>query len=672
MATYGWMGKILRVDLSTEKITEINTDKYVPDFIGGYGMALKLIWDETAGKPFPGEFDPEAPLIFATGPLAGTPAPTAGRCEVAGIAPQGYPKPWIADSGFGGDFATKMKFAGYDAIMIVGKADEPKYLYIEDRSAEILDASNLWGLYTHKTQQALMEKHGSDVAIATIGPAGENLVRLSIITTKTENAAGQGGFGAVMGSKKLKAIVVRGSCKVRVARPDVLIKEVKRIAAEIPTGNTSGSGLPDKLVQPDPRGRYIMRMHSGCIACGECSMPFQHYYEGVQQRWTGTGIVSGDVHCVGYCAPWLLDNNWEDAEKIAEFNKFAEWLGINHWEIFAGMNWFIQNCFNDGKLTKLMGEKLNLNKEGPAVYPKVTSEDPYKQAWAGFPEELAVKFLKAIAYREGDGDIFAEGTPRAAEKLGLQDEVWKTHKHGYAPHWDGRYLHFIHYPMWVISALVWATWGRDPFDSTHCAVQNYHRAVKEWGGGPVPYEQLKVIGRKIYGTEYAFAGWPNDPELGYRDKEIVVIWHQHSSIVKTSLPLCDQVFPLTWSTATPDMVGDYTAGVRLLNAVTGLDWTFDDLYKAAERCINVLRALHVRQGRTREHDESVIRYFQEQPSVYPDEIQTLDPDKFRALLDRYYERRGWDKRTGWPTREKLEELNLKDVADELARLGKLP
>ncbi|MGD0329839.1 MAG: aldehyde ferredoxin oxidoreductase N-terminal domain-containing protein [Nitrososphaeria archaeon] len=653
---YGWMGKVLRIDLSSGDISEISTGDYVPDFIGGYGLALKLIWDETVGKQFPSEFDPEAPLVLATGPLAGTPSPAAGRSEVGGLAPQSYPVAWVADSGFGGDFATKLKFSGYDAILIVGSSNTPKYIYVEDGEAEIIDATYLWGLYTIKAEQLLLQKHGLDSAVASIGPAGENLVRIAIITTKTENASGQGGFGAVMGSKKLKAIVVKGNQRIRVAEPDILIDEVKKITAEFRNGTPKGTYMWRPLSETDPT--YTVKKHSGCTGCGECMSAtdsFPDYYENVQQHWTGTGMISGDMHCIGRNASNLIGNIQNDT--AFEFNKLAEYLGINHWELFAGMGYFIQNCYKDGKLSELMGEKLNLNTNPWTV---------------GFPPELAAKFINAIAYRDGDGDIFAEGSPRAEEKLGIQNEAWKTHKHGYGPHWDGRYLHLINYPLWVIAALLWSTWGRDPNNSTHCCVESYYDGVKEWGGGPIPYEQLKVIGEKVYGTEDAFTGWKNDADLGYKDKEIVVIYHQHRSMMKTSLTVCDWMFPMTWSTATPDNVGDYEAEVRLFNAVTGQNYTLDDMLNSAERCMNVLRSLHVRQGRTRTDDESVIRYFTEQKSAHPDEIQTLDQAKFGTLLDNYYERRGWDKATGWPTEDKLVSLGLKDVSDELARTGNLP
>ena len=128
---------------------------------------------------------------------------------------------------------------------------------------------------------------------------------------------------------------------------------------------------------------------------------------------------------------------------------------------------------------------------------------------------------------------------------------------------------------------------------------------------------------------------------------------------------------MTYSTATADMVGDYTAEVRLFNAVVGTDWSLDDMHKATERCYNVMRALHVRQGKTRLEDASISRYFEEQSSMYPDEPQRLNPDLYRQMMDRYYDRRGWSTESGFPTRAKLHELGLDDVADELAREGKL-
>ena len=335
--------------------------------------------------------------------------------------------------------------------------------------------------------------------------------------------------------------------------------------------------------------------------------------------------------------------------------RLCDELGLNHFEILMGMQGLIRNCFSAGKLSRIMGEEID-----PEMSP-----------------ELAVKWIRAIAYREGEGDIWAEGTPRAAAVLGIADEVYKTHKFGYPPHWDGRYQG-EHYPVWVVAALTWATQGRDPFDQEHGYVERYAYWVKEWQGDApsmwgtetIPYEEICRIGAKIYGAEHANSGWPAG-DLGYVDKEYVTVWHNHRAMMKGSLPVCDRQFPLLYDPDKPDKIGDIDAEVRLFNAVVGTDWTLDDMHKAAERAFNVQRAIHVRQGRTREHDESIIPYF-EQPTTIEDEQQTLEADKFRDLLERLYVLRGWDKASGWPTRARLEELGLKDVADELAGLGKLP
>jgi aldehyde:ferredoxin oxidoreductase len=352
-------------------------------------------------------------------------------------------------------------------------------------------------------------------------------------------------------------------------------------------------------------------------------------------------------------------------EESFEIKRLEEQLGLNHWESQLGMDFWIRNEFRRGRLKKIMGEEIPANEEGdPALSP-----------------EFVYRWWKAVAHREGEGDVWAEGTPRAAEMLGLEDEVWKTHKHGYGPHWDGRYLQFVHFPVWVVAALGWAAKGRDPFNHQHGYLERYPPFVKEWnqdgesmwGTPTVLYEKICELGAEIYGAEHANSGWAN-PELGYTDKEYVGVWHEYRAIIKDSVPMCDRQFPLLYDTLSdPPKVGVIDAEVQAFNAVVGTDWTLDEMHKHCEKVRNVVRALHVRQGRTRDTDETVIPYFEKQPDAWEDEPppSILEPEKFRALLDRYYELRGWDKATGWPTRAKLEEVGLKGVADELERLGKL-
>ncbi len=216
---YGWTGKILRVDLSSGQISTVDTSKYVPKFIGGKGLGNRIAWEEIPKGV--GAFDPENRLIVTNGPLTGTMSPTSGKGSVCGIGAQQLPEQhsWSA---VGGWFPAELKFAGYDAIIIQGKAPYPSYLWVHDAEVEIKDASKLWGLGTYDTQKELKVIHGDGVRSLAIGPAGENLSRIAILLTDTENACGQGGFGGVAGSKNLKAICVRGSKSVRVARPEVV------------------------------------------------------------------------------------------------------------------------------------------------------------------------------------------------------------------------------------------------------------------------------------------------------------------------------------------------------------------------------------------------------------------------------------------------------------------
>ena len=653
----GYVGKILRVDLSTGSITTLNTLDYVPEFIGGMGMSYKLLWDETNENTT--EWSPENPIIFSAGPCAGTPIPSAGRAEVVGLAPEGYPKPWAAPSGFGGDFGPKMKFAGYDAIIITGKAETPRYLFVSEEKVEILDAEDCWGLNVYPAQDYFAKQHGDDIAAATIGPAGENLCRWAAIISRTENGAGQGGFGAVMGDKKLKGVVVKpGTVKVPIANPDKMIEVVNRLNQEMsPTGANRVPLFADQ-------GSYSSRRQS--CAWGACSggiagcLPT--YWNKVPEVY-GSGAVSGVRYCAsGFPAQIVRSSSFEEQFEI---KRLEEQLGLNHWESQLAIGFFLQNCYDAGILTKLMGETVPVDADG-----KINFEPEFVHRW-----------YRAVARREGEGDVWAESTPRAAEVLGLESQIWKTHKHGYGPHWDGRYLQFVRSPVWIVCAVGCATKSRDPFNHQHGYPERYPRFVSEWrapktshwGTPTIPYSEICELGAQLYGAEHANSGWDN-PALSYTDKEYTALWHEYRSVIKDSVPMCDRQFPLLYDTlSTPAKVGWIDAETQAFNAVVGTDWTLAEMHSHCAKVRCVARAIQVRQGRTRDTDESVIPYFT-QPDDWPDDPapSSIEPVKFRALLDRYYALVGWDKTTGWPTRAHLEDIGLKDIADGLGSIGKLP
>ncbi|MCW4021250.1 MAG: aldehyde:ferredoxin oxidoreductase, partial [Candidatus Bathyarchaeota archaeon] len=240
MVNYGWIGKILQVDLTGHRVSKLDTKKYAEAFIGGRGVAARIAWEEL--PPNVDAFDPENRLIFMTGPLTGTLAPTCGgRMVVCGAAPQAYPTTHYTRSNMGGFWGAELKYAGYDGVVVYGQADEHVYIWVDNGKVEIVDAKDLWGLDTFETQEALFERHGRGTRVVCIGPAGENLVRIAVIHSEIENAAGQGGFGAVMGSKNLKAIAVRGAGEVAIARPKEFVgacRYVKKMA------QTSRGSLP--------------------------------------------------------------------------------------------------------------------------------------------------------------------------------------------------------------------------------------------------------------------------------------------------------------------------------------------------------------------------------------------------------------------------------------------
>jgi aldehyde:ferredoxin oxidoreductase len=633
--TYGWMGKIARVDLSSKTISTIDTGEYVPKFVGCRGIAHRIAWEEIPEGV--GAFDPENRLMIMSGPLTGTPAPTAGRAEVSGIAPQCYPEMY-SWSGVGGWFGSELKYAGFDGLVIQGKASSPCYLWITDDQIEIKDASGLWGLGTYDTQRELQKKHGKDVRQLVIGPAGENLSRIAVLLTDNTNAAGQGGFGAVAGSKNLKAICVRGSKSVKIAHPDDLL----RIRAEISPEPSKNPALVDADFSWDGITHENVPYQQFWVACSHaCNSRCMPAFKDVPRR-TRPGYITQSVTCIGPMVfSWPRSGAWgdlapvvwplwdEDFARGVEADGLINEYGLNEWELLGGMLPWIAMAAHEGILTeKDFGFPLDVN-------------DP----------EWWVKFLHMISYREGFGDILAEGTTRAVATLGKErygdtiytgertregvprptpisiQEAW-----GYTSHWSGRGIHStLPHPDWLLRALTWMTSTRDSNDDTH------HKSKPEW------MEEFK-----------------KDPYRG----EIgpwMAIWDEHKAQLKCALTLCDWAFPM------PDRP---SIEAELFSAVTGVDTSEEEMDKAGERLKNQERALLIRNhDRTREVEwNEIVPYF----GIPDNSGISIDEGEFVIMVDHYYEQRGWDKATGRPTREKLEELELGDVADELESLGKLP
>ncbi|NIA10837.1 MAG: hypothetical protein GWP10_14200 [Nitrospiraceae bacterium] len=646
---YGWVGKILWVDLSSGKVWESDTLPYAQNFIGGRGIAAKLMWDITSND------SSARPLIFMTGPLGGTIAPFGGRTLVAGYAPQGYPHEWYSRSTFGGYWGPELKYAGYDGIVILGSSPDPVYIWINDGQVEIRDAASLWGLGHFDIQRNLKKILGNQVRIVSIGQAGENLSRISVIETETESAAGQGGFGAVMGAKQLKAIAVKGTGAVQVADAALLMHRSKVIREELRLGDIIARNA---TLDRDKVAKYGERWAACTQQCAVLCASRQ--YAHVPGPISGQERA-GQFHC---CAPAfggadvLGDSsfyNWKmDFESAFDIACMANDFGINHWEIQFGLIPWLKHSQEIGARTHLDGIRIDANNP---------------RFWA--------ELVRKIAFREGSGNVLAEGAYRAAREWNLGEafiaELYAGW--GYAGHLDGHgdRINKIVFPFWLTTGLQWAVDTRDPCDSSH----GYRYASMIWSPfgdkkaqhitNPdkdfLSWEQLGQYSEHIYGTPYAL-----DPYSGYMGKAEPAVWHANRSALKDSLPVCDWMFPSLFSLNQKD--GWARAGGmegidfewHLFTATTGMDLTKEDFYRVGERICNLERALQIRDfKRTRTDDESIIPYLARkewwQSPVLKERV-AADPEQFRELLSEFYRLRGWSVETGRPDLPTLQQLGL--------------
>ena len=649
MDSCGWAGKILRVDLTRGKAEEQSTSDYVPDYIGGRGVATRIAWDEL--RPGVTAFSPDNIFMVFTGPLTGTTAPFSGRVEVCALSPQGWPHEWFTRSGMGGHWGPELKYAGYDGVVVTGCADKPVYLWIDDGRAEIKGASHLWGLGTYETQQRLMAEHGPRTRIITIGQAGEKQSRIAAVCSETESAAGQGGFGAVMGSKKLKAIAVRGTGSLKIAHPDEFLRKSLAIRQEC---HTAWSAHPSEDPGRAERARKYGERRWACTQqCTDaCTMFYQHVPSVVYKGQT----YAGSLHCAAPLFEGLGPDHFYDwkigFEAGFEVAKLANDWGLNHWELLFGLFPWLRDCRRAGLLSDLDGMPIDL-------------DNP----------EFWVETVRKTAFREGIGDILAEGGWRAHLALGIGHEqakpLWAAW--GYAGHWDGHgdWGNFVVFPYWLVAGLQWAVDTRDPMSSGHGYAQSIMSFCKfsspEHG---LDWDKMIAIAGHLYGNGRAI-----DPLGGYEGKAAAAVWHTLRSCLKDSAPVDDQMFPRVFSARTDDSFAraDGMEGpsfeYHLLKEATGTDWPESELTRACERIINLDRAIQIRDyGRTRKDDESIIPYL-ETPENWVNpmigEKQGLDADRFRRVMDEFYQLRGWDPQMGWPTEGKLKELGLGEVAEGL-------
>jgi len=616
----GYVGRILRVNLNSKStFVESLNESVAERFIGGSGYAAWLVYRETPMDIDP--LDPSNKLIFMTGPLTGTITPSAGRYTVCALSP--LTGIW-AESHAAGYWGPELKFAGFDGVVVEGRSDKPVYLWIHESGCEIMDARHLWGLDTYSCEDALKKELGSDVKVASIGPAGENLVKYANIINDRGRAAGRCGLGAVMGSKNLKAIAVKGSVKViPAAEEDKLASYVKKLYITIrshPTVQIYSSYGTDGIMS--------MMYEYGDV-------PIKHFTEGV---WSGIESISGEA-----MAKKVLKRNWacfrcpiacgrivevrngpykteegmgpeyetvaslgalcliDDIEAIVKANELCNRYGID--TITTGVSIaFLMECCDKGLVSREV--------------------DGLRIEW-GKPD-LILQLIKKIAFREGIGSFLAEGVKRMSEKIGGEAKQIAMHVKG------------LEIPM------------HDPraFKGMGLQYATSHRGACHLRGEVFIIEQgERIPDLGIHERVYRF-----DLESKPRVVKIMQDWHD----VLDSLILCKFAF------IPPAAVA------AILSMVIGRYKTVKELVEAGERIYNLKRVINVKRGVTARDDTLPHRLLREPLKNGGAAGQVVELEK---MLPKYYELRGWNE-DGVPSRERLIQLGLKDVAEELDLLRK--
>lgn len=623
---FGWTGKLLRINLSNRQWSIEATEPYAQRFIGGIGIGSKIFFDEVDLKVE--SLDPENKLIFAPGPLTGTLAPASGRFEMVSKSPRSYPKETFTRSGMGGYWGPELKFAGYDALVIEGKADRLVNLWIYNDKIEFRDAGGYQGEDTYSTQIRLRKELDPSAKILCIGPAGENLSRLAVIMSETSFASGKSGFGAVMGSKNLKAIVVRGTKPLKIFDADRVLKlskYIKGLAANSPMREWTSYGTIPLEDQLEFLNKYRIK-NTSCFGC-----PLQCFaYLKVQ----GSGETQ--THCINYyyapAAYQYYGKTNEADQAILDSMVLANRLGLDTFELHA-MLLFLKEAYDEGLL------------QNP-------SEFPFQHYGS---RAFIREFLNSVAYRKGLGDLLSEGGARTADQI---KNSWEIGAKYYPAHGSAFHENLRNYPG---LALMWATDSRDPIIDHHSykkiavTVQSYPPNRK------YSPDQVKRISEKLFDTVTAV------DQSTFDEKAKAIIYSQNKSVAINLLVLCDWVYPFFVSHATEDHMGDTSVESQLLGAVTGYELSEKELDRVGERVWNLMRAMMIREGRTRSEDTLHKLYF----TTHRGE-KGLPLSDFEKAKTEYYRFRGWDENSGWPKEQKLYDLDLPDVAEVLLKSGLLP
>jgi aldehyde:ferredoxin oxidoreductase len=679
----GHVGKILRVNLTDGKTSEIATAKY-EEFGGGLGIGAAIFWDICV---FPGKWDlkdafnPNNIITLMSGPLAGTGILSAGRTSVSGLAPQCWPINWFSHSNFGGNFSPFMKFAGWDGIVIEGKSSSPVYINIINDKVTLEDAGHLWGLDTWKTQEEIWKdqskrhsiiygrqwqelENGYTIqrpAIVTIGPAGENKSRIAALIHNGGSGGGQGGFGGVFGSKNLKAIAVLGTGSIKVAHPIDIFEVRQWFASKWPADLRHGTG----------------DISSCCLGCNR----------GCHSRDTVYGHDSdGCAESTWFNPPPPYKKS--ERRDMLKATDLIQRLGINGSELSyigsrsfpsppghpiqpvipskTGTAWYLKTVYDMGIIGP--GKEIDTSPLPMDIWDTV---------------EFAEIFAVSIARRIGIGDLLAEGTIRFAEKIGRicdTDTILRYPAWGYVDHWTMPNVEWAYGTLMDSRDINNHDVSISPVKEMSC-----EKYVNLLASACLPY------GDDPFMFDYSWKGDQAYKTGIYSEhKARFISWRQHYAMFyKESMLFCDWVFANLYNRNSKDGKGATPeAEPRLINAVTGNGMSFTDGIEIGRKTWNVIRAIFAMQGKNRNAEKfSGYMYKPGASSAhYSTTIPVYDGSKWDWIdcadlyLDHdgvehwkglFYATEGWDTKTGNPRGDTLKKLGLSSIADILKRNGKL-
>lgn len=674
---YGWTGKLLWIDLAarTSEIQDISD--LCEEYIGCRGIAAKLCQDKL--RPGAGAYDEDNDLIYMVGPCCGTPVLAGGRGYFFGVGPQCYPEHYTRSS-IGGRVNLGMKRCGYDGIVLKNKSKEPVVVEVTENQVIFHDGKKYWGRMCVDTQKFLKQDFGEDSECFVIGPAGENKVRFAGVFSDRDNCAAQAGFGAVLGDKKVKAVVFKGHKGSKVKDLDAILKmrdsamELKAIPKQKdPLPATMGISSPMdkehviKTQEVLDRGEalYITQKGNACSGCGvPCHLSGYTFVRGANGAYHTTADTTNASKCVakliyGWIAmcpkelEWLETKLHRNYRWPMDFKRGAEcaWMinnyGLNSWEVVSLFMWLVELEMEGVDMDQLLG--LHWDVDDPSLFPRV---------------------IEMYVYRKGFGNQLAEGMARCGETLG---GIYLKHSdhamQGMCNHslgtgsWYG-----LKYPYWVAVALMTAVSTRDPMsDQGH--------KYPDFCGRRIPFLRLPELAKEYYGVEHTIDPDPEwkatmDPDeyddLAYFNKEYVSRTMELSGVITGCGVFCDTIYPETLAPNHKEngYKGDWEMRAKLLTAVTGVKYTNERLYKQAEKIWNMERCFNVLEvGRCKKDDLQILHCHDSHDGDWTTGTK-IDPVRFEKLLDRYYKLVGWDE-NGIPSEDKLLELGLDDYNERL-------